>query len=137
MKLKGEQEEIWNNSFQAKEDPYSLRARTSSGSSSGQKSSSKNVDIEEAGDVLAEEQGDVAIELVQKYQQEEVGVRSREKSFESKNRLQSPTKLSSTQRKLSTEITHAPATQSEVEIEMASLEKKIEQEENKGTEIPE
>ena len=137
MKLKGEQEEIWNNSFQAKEDPYSLRARTSSGSSSGQKSSSKNVDIEEAGDVLAEEQGDVAIELVQKYQQEEVGVRSREKSFESKNRLQSSTKLSSTQRKLSTEITHAPATQSEVEIEMASLEKKIEQEENKGTEIPE
>lgn len=81
-----------------------MRARTSSGSSTGSKNVPKNVEVEEAHGQATGEESELAIELTPNYQQEEVGVRSREKSFESKNKLQSPSKLSAVQRKFSSEI---------------------------------
>lgn len=94
MKLRTEQEEIWNNQFQANEDPKSIRSRESSNSSVSIPTNGGDVAIKEPSDndddidVNSLNQANIAM-----YMQEDVGVRSRERSFEQKPKLMSPSKL--------------------------------------------
>ncbi len=102
MKLRNEQEEDWNNKFQKQEIPQKIRSRESSGNS---KNSGEDVKVEEPlqkseGEDIEQDVPGIDEDKDQEanYQVEEVGVRSREKSFELKKMFHSPDKLAGKKR---------------------------------------
>lgn len=125
MKLRGEQEEVWNNIYQANEDPKSIRSRESSNGSlsipvvnGGEEKNNKDVTVEEpcSNENIGNDDEEQKIET---YLQEEVPIRSRERSFEHKPKLMSPQKLKEAKKRYSIENNLVR----DIEVELANLPK--------------
>lgn len=122
-KLRTEQEEIWNTEFQRDEDHNSIRARTSSSGSDKKAKSKQTKDIKintpVETDLNEKDSKNKAEDTKNIYQKEEVGVRSRERSMENKNKFVSPLKLNSSDKRLSMEVSNYTEP---IEVELQRVE---------------